>query len=193
MKRLTLKSAAFATLLSLFAFSTPAGAAGRSYGGGYSGGGYHGSGSMNHGGGYYRGGGYHGYHTGYYGGHHHGGVYFSFGVPWPGYWWGGYYPGYYYGPPPYYGYSPYYGSSPYYDYAAPAMSAPPQYIERSDVEGTAPPAQQQPQQQQQPQSSQEPQQTWWYWCPSSEKYWPYVKECTGGFQRVPAQPPAPAR
>jgi hypothetical protein len=177
MKRLTLKSAAFATLLSLFTLSTPAWA-----GGHYSGGGHWG-GSYGHAGGYHHGG---GYHAGYYhGGHSHGGVYFSFGVPWPGYYWG--YP-YYYAPPPYYGYAPYYG----YGYA-PAASDPPQYIERSDVEG-APPAAQSPQQQQPaPPQSQEPQQTWWYWCQNSQKYWPYVKECTGGFQRVPAQPPAPAK
>jgi len=178
MKRLTVLLASFATLGLLSAFSAPAEAGGRYYGGGhYYGGGYRG----------YYGGGY--YHSGYYrGGYrccYRGGVFFSFGVPWPGYWWG---PSYYYGAPYYYG-SPYYygyGAPVYYDdYYAPAARTSPQYVERSDVEAAPPPQQQQQQQQQ-------PQQTWWYWCQSSEKYWPYVKECTGGFQRVPAQPTPPS-
>jgi hypothetical protein len=114
-------------------------------------------------------------------GRFHGGVFLNFGVPWPGYWG----PRYYY-PPAYYYYDDYY-------YAPPAVVLtrpnPPQYIERSDVEATPaatpqpapaqPPAQSQPQQ---------PQHQWWYWCQASEKYFPYVKECPGGFQRVPAQP-----
>ena len=33
---------------------------------------------------------------------------------------------------------------------------------------------------------------WWYWCESSKKYYPYVKECAGGFERVPPQPVPPA-
>lgn len=154
MKRLTLSLAACATLLSLFAVSGAAEAHGRYYGGGH----------------------YYGGH--YYGGHYHGSVYFSFGVPWPGYWWG---PGYYYGYP---SYSYYYGAPYYYGGYAPPMAAanPPQYVERSDVEGAPPPQQQE--------SPPPQQQNWWYWCQSSEKYYPYVKECAGGFQKVPAQPPA---
>lgn len=127
MKRLTFLLAAFATLLSLFAVSTPADAHGRV----------------------------------------RGGVFLNFGVPWPGYWG----PRYYYPPPSYYYYDDY--------YAPPTVVIqrrdPPQYIERSDVEGAPPPAEQ-------------PAQHWWYWCASSEKYYPYVKECPGGFQRVPPQP-----
>jgi hypothetical protein len=129
MKRLTLLLAAFATLISLVAFSAPAEAYGRV----------------------------------------RGGVFLNFGVPWPGYWG----PRYYYGPGPY-----------YYDgyYAPPAVivQSPPTYIERSDVESAPPPSQVQPQHQ------------WWYWCAAAEKYYPYVKECPGGFQRVPAQPVPPA-
>jgi hypothetical protein len=28
----------------------------------------------------------------------------------------------------------------------------------------------------------------WYFCPNSNAYYPYVRECPGGWQRVPAQP-----
>lgn len=110
------------------------------------------------------------------------GVYLNFGVPWPGYYWG---PRYYY-PRAYY-------DDYYYD-APPAVIVqrrePPVYIERSDVEGThaAPTTEAAP-------TTPNPQQLqhqWWYWCQSSEKYFPYVKECPGGFQRVPAQPSPPA-
>jgi hypothetical protein len=30
----------------------------------------------------------------------------------------------------------------------------------------------------------------WYYCPDSKAYYPYVKECPGGWQTVPAEPPA---
>jgi hypothetical protein len=89
-----------------------------------------------------------------------GGVVLHFGFPGP-YYWG---PRYYYPPPP-----------PVYYYPAPpliaAPAAPPTYIERDDDE--APP----------PSPSQ-----WWYWCPSAKGYYPYVKDCPGGWQRVPPQP-----
>ncbi|MFO1200408.1 MAG: hypothetical protein U1E86_25925 [Burkholderiaceae bacterium] len=32
---------------------------------------------------------------------------------------------------------------------------------------------------------------WWFWCPQSQAYYPYVKECAGPWQRVAPQPPAP--
>jgi hypothetical protein len=103
-------------------------------------------------------------------GRHGGGVYLHFGVPWPGYYWG---PRYYYGPPYYDGY---YGPPPA---VIIERQNPPQYIERSDVEGTPP-------------APQDQAQNWWYWCDASKKYYPYAKECPGGFQRVPAQPVPPA-
>lgn len=97
------------------------------------------------------------------------GTSFYFGYYGPGYWWGpGYWPGYwgpgYWGPR--YGYG--YGYAPYYDYYPPAYVAPnpPVYVERE------PPA--------------EP--VWWYWCPEAKAYHPYVKQCPGGWQRVPPQP-----
>ena len=76
---------------------------------------------------------------------------------------------------PYYG-SPYYGSPyPYYsDYGyAPAYPAPQQYSQ---------PAYQAPAPVQQATNS-------WYFCPSSKMYYPYVRECPGGWQQVAPQPP----
>jgi hypothetical protein len=99
-----------------------------------------------------------------------GGVYLHFGVPW-GWWW----PRYYYYPPPVY----------YYDYPAPGYPplavdrrTPPTYVERDDLEESAPAES----------ASTEQPTIWWYWCPSSRQYYPYVKQCPGGFHRVPSQP-----
>jgi hypothetical protein len=84
-------------------------------------------------------------------------------------------PSWYY--PHYYPYSPYYPSYPYYYpyYYQPTVvvpSTPPTYIERSEPEpsSTLPGV--------------------WYYCPDSKTYYPYVKECPGGWQTVPAQPPS---
>jgi hypothetical protein len=63
-----------------------------------------------------------------------------------------------------------------------APASPPVYIERSDVVPVpAPVPQQQPQQQQT---------HYWYFCPQSNAYYPYVRECAGGWQRVAPQPPS---
>jgi hypothetical protein len=100
------------------------------------------------------------------GNHWRGGVYLNFGVPFP-YYWG---PRYYYGPPVYY------AAPPAYYYGAPAVvapSSPPVYVERYDSVPAAPQSQ--------------PPATWWYWCASANGYFPYVKECPGGWQRVPPQ------
>lgn len=103
-------------------------------------------------------------HAGYYG---HG--YYGRGYPGVGFgiylggpaWWG---PRYYY-PPPYYYYPP------------PAVVAvpatPPVYIERGDA---------------QPAPEQEAT-NWWYYCANPSGYYPYVKQCPGGWQRVSPQPP----
>lgn len=32
---------------------------------------------------------------------------------------------------------------------------------------------------------------YWYFCEAAQAYWPYVKECPGGWQRVVPQPPPP--
>jgi hypothetical protein len=35
-------------------------------------------------------------------------------------------------------------------------------------------------------------QVWWYWCAEARAYYPYVKECPGGWQRVAPQSVQPA-
>jgi hypothetical protein len=99
---------------------------------------------------------------------------------------GGHYGGYYRGPDfgvviggPYWGaswnypyYYPYY--NPYYYPYAPEVtvpSRPQEYIEQSQRKSS-------------PRSS-----GVWYFCPESKSYYPYVRECPGGWQKVPAQPP----
>lgn len=67
----------------------------------------------------------------------------------------------YYYPPPYY-YQPYYPP-------VVVQSSPPVYVERGDS---------------QPAQAQDS----WYYCPDAKMYYPYVKQCPGGWQRVPAQP-----
>lgn len=71
-------------------------------------------------------------------------------------------PGFY--PPPYY-YPPQVIVVP----AAP----PPVYIEQGEAPSEAAPAAQQ----------------YWYYCGSSKGYYPYVKECRDGWQKVLPQPP----
>jgi hypothetical protein len=74
---------------------------------------------------------------------------------------------YYYGGYPYY--SPYY--PPYYPPAvAPAPSV---YMEQPAQPQVAPT---------QPQGS-------WYYCAASRAYYPYVRDCPSGWQRVSPQPP----
>ena len=95
-------------------------------------------------------------------------VHWDFGIYLgPGYWpYAPYYAPYYYPPYPYY-YPPY----QYYYPPAPAPApAPAPYVEQS-----APPP--------------PPQQDWWYYCASSKTYYPYVRECAGGWQRVSPEPP----
>ena len=40
----------------------------------------------------------------------------------------------------------------------------------------------------QPQPSAQPE-NWWYYCPDSKTYYPYVRECRSVWQRVPPTPP----
>lgn len=76
---------------------------------------------------------------------------------------GSVFPGYYapYYPPVYY--PPVYVTPP----------SPPVYIERQAAPTPA-----------QPQGD-------WFYCEDSKTYYPYVKECPGGWQRVSPQPPPP--
>lgn len=113
-------------------------------------------------------------------GHHHGrsrthvGVYVGPAIGWS---WQ-YYPApYAYAPytyPPY-GYAPYPPS--YYPHYPPAIvlepAGPSSYIEQ------APPGQQQAQ----------PAPNDWFYCKKPEGYYPHVKRCPRGWERVPAQPP----
>lgn len=94
--------------------------------------------------------------------HHHGGrAHFgiSIGIP-------------VYGPGWYAPYSPYYYPPYYYPPVVVAQPAtPPVYVEKDS-----------PAQQAAPES-------WWYYCAGSKAYYPYVRECPGGWQRVSPTPP----
>lgn len=76
------------------------------------------------------------------------------------------FPAYY--PAPYY-YSPYYYPAPSYYPSPVIVQQPPVYTERQEV---APEAQ-----------------NYWYYCAATRGYYPYVKECPGGWQKVPPAPP----
>lgn len=86
-------------------------------------------------------------------------VHFGIGFNFGPYWGPFWGPAWYY-PPPYYYYPPAVVAPP---------ASPPVYVERSDQ-----PAQ--------PQG-------YWYYCETSRGYYPYVKECPGGWKAVPPAPP----
>ena len=82
-------------------------------------------------------------------------------------------PGAFWGPPPFY--APY----PYPYYVPPPVvvhTPPPVYVQQSEPLAPAPAA---------------AAASYWYYCAASKGYYPYVKECPAGWQRVPPQPPAP--
>ena len=63
------------------------------------------------------------------------------------------------------------------------QSAPPVFIERDPLPvNPAPPQQVAP--------APPPQSGWWYLWPGANGYYPYVRECPGGWQRVSPQPPS---
>lgn len=116
---------------------------------------------------------------------HHGGVRFgvNIGIPLFG---SGYYPPYAYPAPAYVYPAPAYSyPAPAYSYPAPAYSYPapaytypgqagaPAGVYMGQGYGQVAPAQQD-----------------WQYCAGSNAYYPYVTECPGGWQRVPAQPPS---
>lgn len=82
--------------------------------------------------------------------------------------------GFVFGGPAYWGYPAYYYPPPYYYYprAVPGPAEPTVYIERGDAHAL-------------PEQSQ----GYWYYCPEAKAYYPYVKHCAGGWQRVTPQPP----
>jgi hypothetical protein len=74
---------------------------------------------------------------------------------------------------------PYYAAPYYYPpyYYPPAVAGPaydPAYVEQGAVQ--AAPSQ--------------PQANWWYYCADAKSYYPYVRECPGGWVRVSPQPPS---
>ncbi len=108
----------------------------------------------------------------------------------PGPYWGPAYPRPYYYPRPFYPgpyrswsyYSwPYYSgpylyADPYYSPAPEVVAPPPEpqvYIERGNSVG---------------EQVQTPGRQYWYFCRGSNRYYPYVKECPGGWQAVPPRP-----
>ncbi|MGH8747230.1 MAG: hypothetical protein ACREUK_12165 [Burkholderiales bacterium] len=81
--------------------------------------------------------------------------------------------GLYFGAP--LGWDPYY---PYYYYppVVAVPQSPPVYVEQGTPSA---------------QSAQAPaEQGWWYFCRQSNAYYPYVKHCPGGWEKVSPQPPA---
>ncbi len=71
-------------------------------------------------------------------------------------------------------YAPYAYPAPAYAYPGPAMAPSGAYVEQSYAQAAPQPA--------------PPQQQDWYYCAGSNAYYPYVRECSGGWQRVPSQP-----
>ena len=107
-----------------------------------------------------------------HGGHggHHGGTHFAIGVGFgfPAF---GYGYGYGYGYPySYYPYYPYYPGYAYYGAPYAVQQQQQVYVEQPQA-----------QQPQQPSG-------YWYYCNDSRAYYPYVKECAAGWQRVAPQP-----
>jgi hypothetical protein len=102
----------------------------------------------------------------------HGSVRFGIGIGIPGPW--------YYPPPVYYPY-PYYPPAVVVpapsSYVVPAPSsyvvpAPSSYVEQAPATSY----------------STHPAQTSYYYCAASKSYYPYVRDCPGGWEQVPAQP-----
>ena len=74
--------------------------------------------------------------------------------------------GYPYWASPFWG--PWYYPPPYYYHPVPVVVSPPPpvtYVEQSNSGN------------------------WWYYCDATRGYYPYVKECPAGWQRVPPTPP----
>lgn len=108
------------------------------------------------------------------GGHRHGGPNIGFYVG-PGFYgpgWGPYYSRPYY-PRPYYAVPTYPYYPPVIVAPAPVPVPPPVYIEQPAQQGAAP---------------QTADNAYWYYCNQPEGYYPYVKECPAGWQKITPQP-----
>ena len=68
--------------------------------------------------------------------------------------------------------APLYFPPPYYYPPAYYYPPPAQYIEQYPAPSAA------------------PQSSYWYYCPASGAYYPYVQQCPGGWQQVAPQPPS---
>ena len=82
---------------------------------------------------------------------------------------------------PYWGpwyYPPAYYYPPYYPVVV-ERTAPPVYIEQQSAAPAMPP----------PAAAPAAQNNYWYYCNELKGYYPYVKECPGGWQKVSPQPP----
>ena len=71
---------------------------------------------------------------------------------------------------PYY-YRPFYGPAYYYPPVV-VREAPPVYVEQAPAAAPSQGAE-----------------AYWYYCPNSQAYYPYVNQCAGPWQRVAPQPP----
>jgi hypothetical protein len=78
-------------------------------------------------------------------------------------------------PASFYTYPAYSGPAPIYVYPPPAIRhfPAPVYVEQSVAPAVSAPSQAQSD---------------WFYCAGSQTYYPYARECSGGWQRVPAQP-----
>ncbi len=88
-----------------------------------------------------------------------------------GYYYPGYYSNYWVGPPVIYTPPPVYTAPPVV-----IQTQPPVYIERPPETAAAP----------------APATAYWYYCASTQSYYPYVSECPEAWLRVLPTPPAPA-
>jgi hypothetical protein len=86
---------------------------------------------------------------------------------------------------PYYAPGPYYYAPPPPVIVAPAPQ-PDTYVEQGQAPEQGPAQAPTPDAQQGAPGS-------WYYCDASRTYYPYVKECAGGWREVPATPPAPGQ
>lgn len=69
---------------------------------------------------------------------------------------------------------PWYYPAPYYPPTIVVQQPAPAYVEQAQPETAQPRA-------------------YWYYCADAKNYYPYVRQCPGGWQAVPAGPPPPER
>ncbi|HEU0289892.1 MAG TPA: hypothetical protein VFR39_03995 [Burkholderiales bacterium] len=110
----------------------------------------------------------------HYRSHAHGGYHYRSHVHGGSHSWSHAHFGFYFGAPAFWHYpSPYYYYPPAYYYPPVGVepASPATYVERGDAR-----------------AGREQAQDYWYYCPESQAYYPYVKQCAKGWQKVPPQP-----